>query len=870
ANNKHGSPIVPSRSIRDVYSKLPKGVVVNPDAVKARCNELQLETFTCPPDSAVGQVWISIGIFGEVSTGPNALYEMTPTPGHAADLAFQAAGLSFPIHLLSGVDSAGEYQLKTEARELLQYGYGSGVTVELWGDPSDTSHDFVRGSCVYNFTEEGCPAAEPTETPFLTMPSACSGSLDARMEIEPWEEPGHPLGADIPSTDQYGNPVGVSDCESLQFTPTLEARPTTNVADAPSGLEVDLHTPQEENIHTRAQSTLKDTTVTLPEGLVVNPSSANGLDACSAAQFGLTSPLGATPVRTDGKPASCPDAAKLGTVEIDTPLLEKPLPGFVYLAKPHENPFDSLLAIYIVANDAERGVTLKLAGEVQADPNTGRLTTTVEETPELPFEDFKLKFFGGAAASLRTPATCGAYSTTSSLTPYSAPQSGPPATPHDDWAIAQEPGGGACPTSAAAKPNSPALDAGMISPIAGAYSPFVLNLRREDGSQEFSKVTLSTPPGLTGKLAGIPYCSAAALAQAEAKSGREEEASPSCPAASKVGTLTAAAGAGPAPYYAKGAAYLAGPYEGAPLSMAFITPATAGPFDLGTIVVRAALHIDPESGQITTTSDPLPRILDGIPLDLRSIQLHLDRSHFTRTGTSCDPFSLSGSELSTLGQSAPLSQRYQLGECAALGFKPKLAIRLFGATHRGAHPALRAVLTMPEGGANLASASVALPHSEFLDQGHIGTVCTRVQFAEGAGNGEKCPPDSVYGHATAYSPLVDYPVEGPAILRSSSHELPDLVLALHGPPSQPIAFDAAARIDSIHGGIRSSFEATPDLPLSRVVLSMAGGAKGLLQNSTDICQGKHRANAALTGQNAKTAQLGPLLRDGKCAHAKHK
>jgi hypothetical protein len=855
----------PAQSIRDIRTALPRGVVVNPQAIPDRCSEAQLSFGECPSASIVGQVGATIGVFGFAACCgfTDLLYNMIAPPGHAANLGFNISGLGYSIHLLGGVDSAGEYALTADVENLLQYGYPSGAMVELWGDPSDPSHDFVRGECRHRFIPAGCPV-EPSETPFLTMPSACSGALEAQLEIVPWQEV-DPISAAIPTTDENDNPVGVSDCEALEFTPSLQARPTTNVADAPSGLEVDLHIPQEENINTRAQSTLRNTTVTLPEGLVVNPSSANGLGACSAAQFGLTSPVGSTPVRTDGEPANCPDASKLGTVQIDTPLLEDPVQGAVYLANPYENPFGSLLAIYIAVADPERGVTVKLAGEVKPDPQTGRLTTTVEESPELPFEDFKLSFFGGAAASLRTPAVCGQYSTTSSLTPWSAPQSGPPATPHDEWSIARAPGGGICPSQQGQRPNSPDVDTGTVSPIAASYSPFVFNLRREDGSQELSAVTIKTPPGLTGKLTGIPYCSEAALAAAASRSGREEEANPRCPSASQIGTAAAAAGAGPAPYWAKGTAYLAGPYKGGPVSLAIITPATAGPFDLGTIVVRSALRIDPETGQITAISDPIPSILRGIPLDVRQIQVTLDRSQFTRTGTSCDPFSVSGSALSTLGASAPFSERFQLAECSALGFKPKLSIRLTGPINRGGHPALRAVLGMPEGGANLASAAVTLPRSEFLDQSHIGTVCTRVQFAAGAGNGTECPPASIYGHAVAYSPLVDYAVEGPVILRSSSHELPDLVLALHGPPSQPVAFSAAARVDSVHGGIRSTFEATPDLPLSRVVLSMAGGRKGLLQNSTNICLGKHRASATLMGQNGKSAELKPALRNGKCA-----
>jgi len=543
------------------------------------------------------------------------------------------------------------------------------------------------------------------------------------------------------------------------------------------------------------------------------------------------------------------------------------LVGSVFTATPHDNPFNSLLAIYAVIDDKPSGLLFKLPGHVEADPSTGRLVTTFDNNPQLPFSHFKLNFFGGAHGVLRTPATCGNYATTSSLTPWSAPDSGPPATTKDEYAISTPPPGGSCGSSL---PNNPSLDAGVVSPVAGSYSPFVLHLRRNDGTQQISSFATKLPPGLTAKLAGVSECSDAALASAASKSGAAEQASPSCPASTHVGSVVAGAGAGPSPYYAHGEAYLSGPYKGAPLSLAVITPAVAGPYDLGTILVRAALRIDQNTGQAIATSDPIPQILQGIPLDVRTIDVNLDRQKFTRTGTSCDPSSVEGSATSVFGQVASLTSRFQLGECTGLAFKPKLGIQLYGSTKRGGHPALKGSVTLPEGGANIAQVSVALPHSEFLDQAHIGTVCTRVQFAEGDGNGSACPPASIYGSATATSPLVDYALEGNAFLRSSSHELPDLVIALHGPPSQPIAIDAVGRVDSIKGGIRTTFEGVPDLPVSSFVLNMQGGAKGLLQNSTNICKKTNKATALFAGQNGKGVELTPALVNGKCKKAKRK
>ncbi|MBA3865818.1 MAG: hypothetical protein H0X42_05660 [Solirubrobacterales bacterium] len=846
--------IRPIGALKTTRAKLPHGLVINPRATPVRCSQAQLEKDTCPDASAVGVAHSYVGLLEFISRDDaEPIYNMKPQPGEAASLAFQPFKLGIFIHLHGGVDTAGDYTITAEGNNIPEFGSITGIGLELWGDPSDPSHDYRRGECGYpGGSTNTCPVAL-SETPFVSMPSACSGPLVTHVERDSWEEPGVFDSVDIPASDLSGNPVGVAGCNALEFEPTLRARPTTNVADSPSGLEASIHVPQTENVNTLSAANLKDATVTLPPGLVVNPATGNGLGACSAAQIGLTSAVGATPVRTTADPATCPDNAKLGTVEITTPLLDHALPGSVYIAKPYENPFNSLLALYIAVDDPISGVVVKLAGQVSADPQTGQLTATFSENPELPVEDIALKINGGAAAPLRTPVACGNYSTTSSLTPWSAPESGPPDTPSDTWAIEQGANGHPCPTSEAAEPTTATLDAGTVSPIAGAYSPIVVNLRREDGTQQFSTVKLTPPPGLLGKLAGVPYCPDSALAAAAAKSGEAEAASPSCPAASQVGTVAVGAGAGPAPYYAHGKVYLTGPYKGAPISLAIVTPATAGPFDLGTVVVRTALQINPVTTQITAISDPLPSILKGIPLDIRSAQIKLDRPNFTLNPTSCDPTSFGGETTSLLSQVTSFSSRFQLGECGRLKFKPKLTLKLKGGTKRTDHPALTAIL-QPGAGANLASLSVALPHSEFLDQGHIGTICTRVQFAA-----SQCPAASVYGEATVTTPLLDQPLTGPVYLRSSDNTLPDLVPDLRGPANQPIKLEADGRIDSIHGGIRNSFEFIPDAPFTKLVLKMRGGKKGLLVNSTDICKNVERATVKYIAHNGLAVAAHPPL-----------
>jgi hypothetical protein len=609
----------------------------------------------------------------------------------------------------------------------------------------------------------------------------------------------------------------------------------------------------------RASAPAKDVTVTLPEGMVLNPASAGGLAVCSQAQIGYLS--GVPGIHFSASPQSCPDAAKVGSIEVKTPLLDHRLPGAVYVAKPFDNPFGSLLAIYLTVEDPITGIVAKLAGKVEPDPVSGRLRTTFKENPQLPIEDVSLHIFEGARATLKTPLACGAHATTSLMVPWSAPE-GANASPSDSFLTSVAAGGsGPCPSSEADAPNRPAFASGTISPVAGTYAPFFFRLNRADGSQRLKGIDTTLPKGLAGKLAGVPYCPEASIALAKSREapelGAAELRSPSCPDASQVGTVVVGAGAGISPYHVTGRAYLAGPYKGAPLSVVVITPAVAGPFDIGTVVVRTALFIDPETAQVHAVPDPLPTIIDGIPLEVRSISVRLDRPDFTLNPTSCDPMSIIGSSLALTGQSAGLLSPFQVGGCQGLKFKPRLSLKLKGGTKRGDHPALTAIVTAKPGEANTADVSASLPRSEFLDQAHIRTICTRVQFNSAARPGDGCPKGSIYGKATAITPLLDQPLSGPVFLRSSSHKLPDLVIALHG----QVDVVVAGRVDSHKGGIRNSFEAAPDAPITRFVLSLQGGKKGLLINSRDICGSKARALVQMSGQNGKAHDFEPLLKN---------
>ncbi|MGN6216433.1 MAG: hypothetical protein ACTHN7_05690, partial [Solirubrobacterales bacterium] len=759
-------------------------------------------------------------------------------------------------HVDAGLDAGSGYGIEAAALNTTAAEGLISVDATIWGVPHDPSHDGERfcpapggGETTTGLGGE-CPSDEELESdlsPFLRNPTSCSAAPVARLKVDAWQAPGDFVEAASEMPPMEG-------CDEVPFEPSLALAPTTASADSPTGLAVNLHLPQPQSTTEPGEADLRKAVVTLPEGLVVNPAGADGLDACSPAQIELDG----------GKPARCPDASKIGTVTVSTPLLEGPLSGGVYVATPHENPFDSLLALYIAVEDPTTGVVVKLAGRVEADPATGRLTTTFDQNPQLPFEDLKLDFFEGPRAALRTPATCGTFTTEGVLTPWTAPE-GEDATLSSSFQIDSGAGGSACIGSVGQEPNDPGFSAGTLNPQAGAYSPFVLHLSRAPGSQEIEGVSTTLPPGLVGRLAGIPYCSEQEIQKAATRDGRAEAAHPDCPAASQVGRVMV--GAGSQLLYVPGKVYLAGPYQGAPLSLAVITPAVAGPFDLGTVVVRAALHVDPVTAQIHAVAGPIPQILEGIPLDVRSVAIELDRPQFTLNPTSCEPMAIAGTVLSSLGQAAAPSSRFQVGGCDALPFAPQLALSLKGGTKRGAHPALKAVLTARPGEANIGAAQVTLPHSEFLEQGHIQTICTNVQFNEGGGNGEHCPAESVYGFARAETPLLDHPLEGPVFLRSSQHELPDLVAALGG--QIDVVLDG--RVDSVNERLRNTFELVPDAPVQTFTLEMQGGAKGLLVNSTDICEHPkaHRALAYFAGHNGKLSSSRPVLK-ASCKKAKKK
>jgi hypothetical protein len=880
-----GNQLTSSGHPRDFYVDLPRGLVGSTGASEVLCTELQLTTDGCPKESQVG-----IADPTTLSGGPtlagvetSLLYNMVPPPGAAAEFAANIANFGLFVHVLVGVRTDRDYRVEAATRDVIAFGQVPvfGVQAQVWGDPTDEAHDRARGECGSEGIAPPTPGAcsvDEVKTPLLSMPTECPGAPGApnlfEVLADSWEEPSLLRSATYASAELDGAPVALSGCNELEFDkPAIESEPTNTTTDSPAGLRFSLHLGQEDH-EGHAPATLKDAVVRFPAGLAVNPSQAGGLGACTESQVGFLENDGGD-LRFSGAPQSCPEAAKIGSVEATTPLLVarneaheveekegKPvlpvLRGSLYVAKPFANPLGKLIAVYLVIEDEATGIVAKLAGEGELDPQTGQVTTRFKESPEAPLEEIKVNVFGGDRGTFTTPPACAEFSTEAQLTPWSAPES-PTLSTAAGFKATQAPGGRPCPSSEAQMPSTPAFSAGTLAPAAGKYSPLVLKLSREDGTQRFARFEASLPVGVSAKLAGVGRCSEAEIAKARSREapeqGAQEQAGPSCPDSSLIGIASAAAGSGPTPYYTQGRVYLAGPYKGAPLSAVTIAAAVAGPFDLGTVVIRSAIYLDPTTAQGRVVTDPLPQILDGIPLDLRSAAVRIQRPGFSLNPTSCAEKSFGGSLVSTLGQVAPLAERFQVGGCSALPFKPKLTLRLKGAAHRGAHPSLRAELTAKPGEANIAATVLTLPKSEFIDQAHFRTICTRVQFAA-----NQCPAGSAYGHITAHSPLLGYPLKGAVYLRSSSQKLPDTVFALRGPPSQPVAIDAVGHVDSVKGRLRVSFPEIPDAPLSKAIITMQGAKKGLFQNSTNICKGTHRASLKMEGQNGKAYDTQPVLK----------
>jgi uncharacterized repeat protein (TIGR01451 family) len=873
--------------VRDVIVDLPVGMAGS-GVSAAQCTLARLASkgaseeqgkSGCPPDTVIGH----IRTFPESGPAASApLYNLLPEKGYAAEFGFVDLTGGSHVLYVSLAPTPGGYVLRTTTKEIPQLPLTE-IVANVFGDPATRDQ-----------------SSEPAP-PTFTNPEHCTGEpLSTTVLMDSWQHPGsyNPDGTPDLSdphwaSASYQSPP-VSGCEQLEglFEPSIAATTSSPRADSPTGLDVNLTVPQRTGVEELATPPLRDTLVTLPAGVSVNPSSANGLQACSLQQIGMSA--SGVP---DAAAPRCPDASKIGTVELQTPALpmeacdkpatplqecpassereKTPLKGSIYVARQTENPFGSLLAIYIVIDDPRTGVIVKLPAEVKPDPTTGQLTTLVKDTPQFPFSELRTHFLDGPTAALRTPPTCGAYTLTSELTPWSAPQSGPPATPSSSFEITEGPaGGGACAHSAGEEPNSPSFQAGSATPTAGAFSPLVVHLSRDDGSQNFGQISVTLPPGATGKLAGIPRCSDAQIAAAQARNrpgeGAAEAADPSCPASSAIGTVTVGAGAGATPFYVTGKAYLAGPYKGAPFSGVFITPAIAGPFDLGVVVVRAGLYINPATAQVTTTSDPLPTILQGVPLDIRSITVDVDRPGFTLTPTNCTPMTVIGQETSTQSQVAPLSSRFQVGNCASLPFHPKLTASAGGKASKANGATLDVDVTSAGlGQANIAKVSLQLPKALPSRLTTIQKACVASVFEA---NPAACDEGSLIGMAKIRTPLLDNPLSGPAYLVShGGAAFPDVEFVLQG---EGVTLILDGKTDIKKGITYSRFQSAPDAPFTTFETVLPAGPHSALTANVaesehfSLCKSSLAMPTEITGQNGAVIKQTTKIALTGCAKVK--
>jgi hypothetical protein len=807
---------------------LPPGLLGNPKAVP-QCKMGEAVAFmACSPASQVGLTKVFVADFGNKGVVLPVFNVEPPHPDREiARLGFLAG--TFPAFIDIHVRTAGDFGVTATVEDSPGLTALLEAETVLWGNPAASSHDENRVTTVEAFEcnsvyfEPGVACAQPghkrpsaiplsERKAFLTNSSACRSS-EVGLTATSYQLPGQVFRKSAPLSP-------ITDCVGLSFAPTFEAEPTSHAAGAPTGLKTKLTIPQHLGEEERATATMREARVTLPAGMQVAAGAANWIGTCSDSQVGFHEEVD----------AGCADSSKLGTATIVSPDLPEPIDGTIYQRSPRPG---HLLGLWLTSDAL--GLHIKLPGELEPDKQTGRLTAVFHDLPQVPVEEIDLDVWGGPRAPLENPDHCGTFTTDFSFSPHS---NDPAATGQSQFQI----------TEGCTQGFSPTLHAGVDKPVAGKFSPFAFDLSRDDGQQALRGFELKLPDGELAKLKGVPLCS-----DAEAAAG-------TCPAASRIGSLSVTTGPGPEPLDVpqpgkpQPQIYLAGPYQGAPFSIVSEVPAQAGPFDLGVLTVRSGLDVEPETGRAVVKADPLPQFFEGIGIAYRHLHAVIDRPGFSLNPTDCREMAVTSDVTSTRGAIAHPSARFQLDGCKRLKFEPELSLRLRGGTKRADYPALTAILKARKGDANIAYASVALPHSEFLAQEHIGTICTRKQFVR-----DKCPKGSVYGRAEAWTPLLGKPLSGPVYLRSSDHPLPDLVAKLGG----QLEIDLVGRIDSVRGGIRTTFESVPDAPVSRFVLRMKGGKKGLLANSTDICREKHKARAELRAQNGRVVTSKPSV-TGPC------
>jgi hypothetical protein len=844
-----GSPLASNADARDIYVALPRGLVGDP-GTGPRCSQLSFQTvsrfFNCPADTQVG--YMRLFFYGggtAVQTVP--VYNIEPPPGQPAELGFSVSTFVH-IPMFFNVRSNGDYGLTAQLTGISEADPVLASILTLWGVPADPSHDSRRegtSGCIENCTSNVPPK------PFLTLPTSCPGTeLGVSMTADSWQNPG--------TTDPEGEPYftdpnwktassslpAMTGCEGLGWDPSISVAPESTQAGSPSGYTVDFHVPQSNEPEGLAPADLRKAVVTLPAGTVVSPSAADGLQACADTRGVIpnpSAPPGDLKLGYDqfglhsNVPATCLPASTIGTVEVSTPLLTRPLKGQVFLGKPRCGPCSDkdaaagkMLRLFIQAQSS--GVTVKLAGSVSVNPSTGVLTTTFDNNPQLPFEDLKLTFNGGSRAPLANPSTCGEARTTADLTPWGAPEMAD-ALPFSGFEVT------GCPGSL---PFAPSFSAGTTDNQAGGFSPFVVTISRVDGEQHTSAIDVQTPPGLLGMLSTVPLCQ------------EPRAALGTCDEASLIGHTTVAVGPGSSPFWIGGKVYLTGPYEGGPFGLSIVVPAIAGPFNLGTVVVRAAISVDPHTSQITVASDPLPQMLRGIPLQLKTVNVAIDRAGFIFNPTNCQGLTVNGTVVSAEGASVKVASPFHAANCATLPFTPKFSAASQAKTSRAGGASLHVTVASSAGQANIARVAVTLPKRLAARLSTIQQACPDAVFNA---NPASCPVGSNIGTSQASTPVLSGPLSGPVYLVShGGAAFPDIVVVLQG---QGITVDLVGSINISKKSFTSStFASVPDVPISRFDLLLPTGPHSALSATGSLCT-KQSLNMPTTilGQNgAQIAQ----------------
>lgn len=805
---------VPDESVKDIAVELPAGIVGNPQATP-RCLHAAFVVRGCDRGALVGTETITTGAIPGLPANETTVpvYNLVPPDGVVARFGFQVASVYVTIDMR--VRSDGDYNLVADIGKLssLLQIYGSKLT--LWGVPADNN-----GEGPFEFTDfsegtYGGPGEGPRRA-FLTAPTTCGPPLTTTIAATSWQHP------DRVARDAYTPAEGISGCDALSFDAALDLRPESARAGVPAPYEVTVEVPQSDDPDALATPTVKDVSVMLPEGVAVSPSSAGGLVGCSDAQAAL---------RSLQEPA-CPAASKIGTVEIETPLLERPLTGAIFLGTPKSMEAQSgeMLRTLLIASG--EGVTVKLEGKITPDPVTGRLRAVFADNPQLPFSLLTLRFQGGPRAPLTNPQRCGAHTTSATITSWGGQTVGSDSS----FEITRNTGSGPC----APLGFAPTFGAGMASAQAGAHSSFSLTFGRDDAQQDLGDLTVELPPGLTGVIASADLCPEAAAAAG------------SCSERSRIGSAAVAAGPGASPFQLPGRVYVTGPYKGGPFGLSIVVPAVAGPFDLGTVVVRAAIQLDRRTAALRIVSDPLPTILQGIPLRIRTVDVTIDKPGFMLNPTSCSEKRIAGTLRSATGVVANAATRFQAGGCAALPYAPRLGLQIGarGRTKRGITTPLNATLRMPAGNANNRVVSVNLPRKLNARLNVIQDACTLEQFEAGT-----CTKQ--VGTAVAVTPLLRDPLRGPVyFVRNPARRIPDMMVALRG----QVAIDLVGKVTIARDlTLQTEFDTIPDVPISLFRLSLVAGRRGPVGTTANLCErATHRgldAALALRAQSGRVRQV---------------